>query len=86
MARDQAPSLILMDLSLPFLDGWEATRRVKATPEKPTVPVIAHPAHAMAGDRETALAAGCDDYGVKPIETSALLKKIRALLPRDAAS
>jgi len=73
MARDHAPSLILMDLSLPVLDGWEATRRLKATPETRTIPVIVLSAHAMAGDRETALAAGCDDYAVKPIETSALL-------------
>jgi two-component system, cell cycle response regulator DivK len=86
MARDHAPSLILMDLSLPVLDGWEATRRVKATPETRTVPVIALSAHSMAGDRESALAAGCDDYAVKPIETSALLKKIGTLLPRDAAT
>jgi CheY-like chemotaxis protein len=86
MARDHAPSLILMDLSLPVLDGSEATRRLKTTPETRTVPVIALSAHTMAGDRETALAAGCDHHAVKPIEIPALLKKIRALLPRDAAT
>jgi two-component system, cell cycle response regulator DivK len=86
MARNHAPSLILMDLRLPVLDGWEATRWLKATPETRTIPVIALSAHAMAGDRETALAAGCDDYAVKPIEISALLEKIRALMSRDVAT
>ena len=86
MARTQAPSLILMDLRLPVLDGWEATRRLKAMPETRDIPVIALSAHAMAGDEEKALAAGCEDYDIKPIELSRLLEKIAALLPEEPAA
>ncbi len=85
MARSEAPGLILMDLSLPALDGWEATRRIKAAPETRDIPVIALSAHAMAGDREKALAAGCDDFDTKPVELDRLLGKIRALLPGEPA-
>ena len=85
MARTERPDLILMDLSLPVLDGWEATRRLKATEETRTIPVIALSAHAMPGDREKALAAGCDDYDSKPISMPSLLAKIRALLPEGPA-
>ncbi len=81
-ARADAPALILMDLSLPVLDGWEATRRLKALAETRDIPVIALSAHAMAGDREAALAAGCDDFDTKPVEFARLLVKIEALLPK----
>jgi two-component system cell cycle response regulator DivK len=80
-ALRERPDLILMDLSLPALDGWEATRRIKAAPETRAIPVIALSAHAMAGDRERALAAGCDDYDSKPIDFERLLGKILKLLP-----
>jgi CheY-like chemotaxis protein len=80
MAASEKPNIILMDLSLPVLDGWEATRRIKAAPETSHIPVIALTAHAMSGDRETALAAGCDDFDTKPINLPRLLDKIRALL------
>ena len=80
MARSEAPDLILMDMSLPVLDGWEATRRLKADAELARIPVIALTAHAMAGDRERALDAGCDDYDTKPIELPRLLGKIEALM------
>jgi two-component system, cell cycle response regulator DivK len=83
-ARSDAPALILMDLSLPVVDGWEATRRLKALAETRTIPVIALSSHAMAGDREAALAAGCDDFDTKPVEFTRLLGKIRALLPKES--
>ncbi len=76
LAQSEAPALILMDMSLPVIDGWEATRRIKASDTTRHIPVIALTAHAMAGDREQALAAGCDDYDTKPIELDRLLPKI----------
>ncbi len=85
MARRETPALILMDMSLPVLDGWEATRQLKAAPATRAIPVIALTAHAMAGDREKALAAGCDDFDIKPIELDRLLEKIEALLARKPA-
>jgi CheY-like chemotaxis protein len=81
VARASAPDLILMDMSLPVVDGWEATRRIKADPLLRHIPVIALTAHAMANDRDKALEAGCDDYDTKPIELPRLLAKIEALLP-----
>ena len=85
MAVSANPDLILMDMSLPVIDGWEATRRVKANAATRQIPVIALTAHAMAGDREKALATGCDDFDTKPIELSRLLGKIAALLVPKAA-
>ena len=85
VARAEAPDLILMDMSLPILDGWEATRKLKAAPETRGIPVIALTAHAMAGDREKALEAGCDDYDTKPVEFARLLAKIQSLLERKVA-
>lgn len=79
-AAEDAPDLILMDMSLPKVDGWEATRRLKAEPALARIPVIALTAHAMRSDREQALAAGCDEYDTKPIELDRLLEKIRRLL------
>ena len=79
-ARSDAPALVLMDMSLPGLDGWEATRQIKADPATRAIPVIALTAHAMAGDREKALAVGCDDFDIKPIDLDRLLGKIAALL------
>ena len=80
-ARAEMPDLIIMDLTLPELDGWAATRQLKAAPETKHIPVIALTAHAMSGDREKALQAGCDDFDTKPVEMPRLLEKIRALLP-----
>jgi CheY-like chemotaxis protein len=85
MAMSQLPDLILMDMSLPVIDGWEATRRIKANEATRKIPVIALTAHAMAGDREKAVEAGCDDYDTKPVEISRLLGKIAALLAAKAA-
>jgi two-component system, cell cycle response regulator DivK len=86
MARTETPDLVLMDLSLPVIDGWEATRRIKASQDTRHLPVIGLTAHAMAGDREKAMDAGCDDYDTKPIELERLLKKVEALLQGRAAS
>ena len=77
------PDLILMDLSLPIIDGWEATRRIKADPATARIPVIALTAHAMAEDRAKAMAAGCDDFDIKPVDLPRLLEKIDALLRRS---
>ena len=81
MARSEKPDLILMDMSLPVMDGWTATRTIKDDAETAGIPVIALTAHAMAGDREKAMAAGCDDYDTKPIELPRLLEKIGKFLP-----
>ena len=81
LAASAKPDLILMDMSLPILDGWEATRQVKANPATQAIPVIALTAHAMVQDKEKALAAGCDEFDTKPVELSRLLEKIKALLP-----
>ena len=85
-AKAECPDLILMDMSLPVVDGWEATRRLKAEPQTRTIPVIGLTAHAMAGDREKVIAAGCDDYDTKPVELPRLLEKIEALLGADHKS
>jgi CheY-like chemotaxis protein len=80
MTRSEAPALVLMDMSLPGIDGWEATRQLKADPATQGILIIALTAHAMAGDREKSLAAGCDDFDTKPIDLDRLLGKIAALL------
>ena len=85
-AAAELPDLVLMDMSLPVLDGWEATRRLKAGEATGHIPVIALTAHAMAGDRAHAMDAGCDDYDTKPIDLPRLLAKIEALLPRDGGA
>lgn len=86
LAASEAPDLILMDMSLPILDGWEATRRLKADAATQHIPVIALTAHAMSSDRDKALEAGCDDYDTKPIELPRLLEKMEALLGGNAPS
>jgi CheY-like chemotaxis protein len=83
LARELAPDLILMDMSLPVLDGWEATRQVKADPATQHIPVIALTAHAMSGDEDKARAAGCDDFDTKPVELERLLGKIRVWVPTE---
>ena len=85
-AQTVSPALIIMDMSLPGIDGWEATRRLKATLQTQNIPVIALTAHAMSDDRAKALAAGCDDFDTKPVDLSRLLSKIQALLEKHATS
>jgi len=80
LARRERPDLILMDLSLPVMNGWDATRKLKANPELRLVPVIALTAHAMKGDKESAIAAGCDDYLVKPLDEDELMRKLSKYL------
>jgi len=82
-AKNELPDLILMDLSLPVLDGWDATRQLKAFPQTKHIPIIALTAHAMASDRETALVAGCDDFDTKPVEWSRLLEKLQHHLKEE---
>jgi two-component system cell cycle response regulator DivK len=84
MAVDHKPALILMDLSLPVINGWEATRQLKARPDTRHIPIIVITAHAMEGDRESALATGCDDFDTKPVQFPRLLGKIQNLLPAGA--
>jgi two-component system, cell cycle response regulator DivK len=86
LAEAEAPDVILMDMSLPELAGWEATRRLKGAPTTRSIPVIALTAHAMSSDRDRALAAGCDDYETKPIELAHLLAKLEALYARGSQS
>ena len=80
LADSERPALILMDMSLPVMDGWEATRRIKANPDTKSIPVIALTAHAMAGDKEKAMEAGCEDYDTKPVDFPRLLGKIESLI------
>jgi two-component system, cell cycle response regulator DivK len=83
LAQSAGPDLILMDMSLPVMDGWEATRQLKAKPETRSIPVIALTAHAMAGDEEKALAAGCDGYETKPVDLARLLRRMESLLSKQ---
>ena len=85
LGEQEAPDLILMDMSLPDVDGWEATRRLKASSQTRSIPIIALTAHAMSGDRERAIEAGCDDYDTKPVELGRLLEKIDSLIRKGAA-
>jgi len=85
LAASEAPDVVLMDMSLPVLDGWEATRRLKSDPKTRTLPVIALTAHAMAGDEAKARQAGCDDFDTKPVEYTRLLSKIEGLLQKRKA-
>ncbi len=86
VARAAVPDLILMDMSLPEMDGWEATRQIKASPDTQSIPVIALTAHAMAGDQQRALDAGCNEYETKPVDLPRLLEKIEVLLAKRADS
>jgi two-component system, cell cycle response regulator DivK len=86
MAASEKPDLILMDMSLPVMDGWEATRRVKADDSTKSIPIIALTAHALVEDKEKAFAAGCDDFDTKPVELPRLLEKIKALLDAKPAN
>ena len=86
LARTDSPDLVLMDMSLPVLDGWEATRRLKSDPATRQIPIIALTAHAMAGDREKAREAGCDDFDTKPVELPRLLSKIEGLLQKRSSA
>jgi two-component system cell cycle response regulator DivK len=83
VAQSETPAIVLMDISLPVLDGWEATRRLKMAPETRSIPVIALTAHAMTGDRERCIEAGCDDFDTKPVEIARLVGKIETLLQRS---
>jgi CheY-like chemotaxis protein len=85
-ARTEAPDLILMDMSLPEIDGWEATRCLKQDPDTTRIPVIGLTAHAMLSDRDRALQAGCDDYDTKPVDFARLLQKVTSILARERAS
>lgn len=84
MAESEHPDIILMDMSLPVLDGWQATRQIKSAPLTSTIPIIALTAHALAGDRDKSIAAGCDEYETKPIDFPRLLAKIDLFLTREA--
>jgi CheY-like chemotaxis protein len=84
IAQSETPDLILMDMSLPILDGWSATRQIKASSHTQSIPIIALTAHAMAGDQEKCFEAGCDDYDTKPVEFARLLGKIQTLLGKEA--
>lgn len=85
LGEQEAPDLILMDMSLPDVDGWEATRQLKSSSQTRAIPIIALTAHAMAGDRERAIEAGCDDYDTKPVELGRLLEKIDSLIRKGAS-